>query len=234
MAGVTCHRLVKGLVADLDMDKWLPPLLPPGHYLRDVRREWPEYSRWIAGALTYLSVGEERMTLPDGRDTDPFELALNTALLLGNDVVRLMARLHGQCEVHGWVDGPNRAWLASIIRDGRKSGILREKMGWEGVAELLEASADGEVVTSYSVTDTFPNPDLAGFPYDETVENDPWAEMSELPEGEAWTRCMAALKARATGLEWRPDNWATIRFGDGLDAMSLPREAMAPLKPVAA
>ncbi len=230
MAGVTCHRLVKGLVVDLDMDKWLPSLLPLGHYLKNVRHNWPEFPRWLSSALTFLSVGEDRMTLPDGRSTDPFELALNTALLLGNDVVRFMARLHGQCEVHGWVDGPNRSWLAGIIREGRSSGLLREGMGWENVVELLEDSADGEVVTSYSVTDTFPNPELAGFPYDEELENDPWEEMGRLPASELWNRCVCALKQRGAGLEWRPDDWATLRFGEGLDAVSLPRLAMEALQ----
>jgi hypothetical protein len=44
--------------------------------------------------------------------------------------VRFLARLHGQCEVHGWVAGKNRAWLADIIETGRETAILRDDMGW--------------------------------------------------------------------------------------------------------
>lgn len=47
-----------------------------------------------------------------GRQWDPFRLQMNTALQFGSDDIRLAARVHGQCEVHGWVAGPNRAWLA--------------------------------------------------------------------------------------------------------------------------
>ena len=34
---------------------------------------------------------------------DGFTLALNTALVGGGDALRLSARVHGSCEIHGWV-----------------------------------------------------------------------------------------------------------------------------------
>jgi hypothetical protein len=38
-------------------------------------------------------------------------LTANTAMLVGSEHVQLAVRLHNQCEIHSWVDGPNRAWL---------------------------------------------------------------------------------------------------------------------------
>lgn len=168
---------------------------------------------------TWLRVGEERVTLPDSRTFDPFELSLNTAIAIGNDATRLLARLHSQCEIHGWVDGPNRAWLASLIDEGLASGLMRLEMGWESVAALLRSSDQGAVVTSYSVCDTFPNPYLLGI-----GGEDPWEAMSKLKPNSVWKRAMKAISGG--GLEWKPDDWATIRFGDGVDAMSL-RKALA-------
>lgn len=110
-----------------------------------------------------------------GRPVSTFSLALNTAMLLGNDQIRLAARLHAQCELHAWVDGPNRAWLADVMEAGLESGIYRRgiqytpdpardrdepqwvSQGWEEVIALLRTRDDEPVVTSFSVCDEFPN-----------------------------------------------------------------------------
>lgn len=65
-------------------------------------------------------------------------LAANTALVLGSDAVKMAARIHAQCEIHGYFEGKNRKWAADIVRKGRQAGIFRANMGWEEVIDLLE------------------------------------------------------------------------------------------------
>jgi hypothetical protein len=105
----------------------------------------------------------------DGDDmsykVDPFSIILNTCLVYGSDPIKLMAWLHGQCEIHLWIAGPNRAMIADIIESGLKLGIYRKGMNWEGVVKLLRQSKRGAVVTEFSVSDSFHwskglNPDM--------------------------------------------------------------------------
>lgn len=96
---------------------------------------------------------------------DPWHVVLNTALIYGSDIVKLAAYLHARCEIHLWVAGENRAWMADIIEDGLEKKIFRPNLGWDGVIALLRKSKRGAVVTEYSVTDCFHwkdglNPDL--------------------------------------------------------------------------
>lgn len=92
----------------------------------------------------------------DGEPHDNFDLQLNTVLAIGNDPLCLFARLHGQVEIHAYVEGPHRSWLAGVIVDGLELGIFRQGAGWDGVIELLRQADDAPVVTSYSITDPFP------------------------------------------------------------------------------
>jgi hypothetical protein len=159
-----------------------------------------------------------------GERVDPFTAGLNTAIALGSDPVRLFARLHGQCEIHCYVEGPNRAWLAGIIEEGRACGLYRDDMGWEAVIDLLRSRKDGPVVTSYSVTDSFPNADIGGA----TSETDVDA-FYELPDAEQWARAIDGLRAVRAGrrLELRPDDWSHYVFGDGVNGLALRRWALA-------
>lgn len=106
-------------------------------------------------------------------------LDLNTALVAGSDPVRLAAKIHGWCEAHAYVEGPDRAWMATIIDQGLKAGIYRHGLwyadqpdgpkdkwsdqGWEGVQALLRSRDDEPVVLSYSVCDQFPNREVANW-----------------------------------------------------------------------
>lgn len=127
-------------------------------------------------------------------------ISLNTAIAVGNDALRLGARLHGQCEIHCYVEGPNRAWLAGIIEAGRESGFYRESMGWESVCGLLRRRDDSPVVTSYSVTEQFP--EFRGGADD------------ALTDEQRWEQGVTELRADWS-LELKPENFATFRFGDG-------------------
>jgi len=87
-----------------------------------------------------------------------FNVMLNTAWVMGGDALKLYARLHGQCELHLYVEAQHRGWLADIIEEGLRTSLYREKVGWEQVMELLRNPyIEGPVVTSYSVCDSFPN-----------------------------------------------------------------------------
>jgi hypothetical protein len=157
--GTFCSSL---LVASLRLDRaWSSEagfyrrLLPPDHY-----SQTGDDASFLRSLTTWLSVGDGEFGV--NTKVSPFDAALNTAVAIGGDAVKLMARLHGQCEVHAYVEGANRGWLADIIEHGREDHILRSGQGWEKVVELLRSRSDCPVVTSYSVCMPFPNIAFAG------------------------------------------------------------------------
>lgn len=172
----------------------------------------------------------------DGARHDTFTLGLNTAYVLGGDAVKLLARLHGQCEIHVYVEGPHRAWLADIIARGRETKILRPEMGWESVIDLLRARDDEPVVTSYSVCDGFPNQGIARAEGvwespalvredadgddEDAYDDDAWYD---LPYEEQWRVALQALRAQNARrpLELTPEIWDTFYFGSGVTAFDV-------------
>ena len=142
---------------------------------------------------------------------------LNTALALGSDAIKLLTRPHGQCEVHCWVDGPDRAWLAGIIREGRRLEILRSGMSWEAAADMLESTASGPVVCSHTVCDSFPS--FACLPEDHPIrkiEDDEDREEAFylLSSDEMWDATTAGLRSQHGSLQITPSEWSAFRFGD--------------------
>lgn len=206
-----CNQLLD-LALGVDLSAWDEPhplrrLLPPDHYV--TRYQGAQFTSMLKTALhcdLKLRYQDEWI--------DSFTLSLNTAMACGGDALRLCARLHGQCEIHAYVEGPNRAWLAEIIEGGMESGILRRQVrdyptGWESVTRLLRERDDAPVVTSYSVTDSFPNAGVAGWEGD----GDAWYD---LPEAEQWRRALDGLRDDVGyTLELKPENWATYHFGCG-------------------
>lgn len=208
--GVTCGDVALALLGVKFHNDPIQRLLPPGHYLQGAGFNPTSFETWF-------SVGDNRgLVLPDGRTANPFTVALNTVAVVGDDVLRFMARVHGQCELHGYIEGPNRGWFADLIDDGREDKLLRAEMGWEATASLLRQRDDEPVVTSYSVCQSFPNPGIAGWTDDQDGDG-----FYELPRDEQWSRALAGLRASQDGLEWKPDRWASFRFGDGITAMEL-------------
>lgn len=189
---------------------WVSHLLPPVHYLRD-----PSIRDFEDSFRTWVRASGRGMVHPETRvEVDPFAVVLNTALAIGGDVVRLMARIHSQCEIHGFIPADDCEFMAALITKGRKSGLLRAEMGWQGVAELLKTAAtDGKpVVMSYSVTDTFPG----------------WNGEKDAPNG--WDESLAALDK---SLALKSDGWGDYFFGDGLTFFDL-QEAAQRAKPAEA
>jgi hypothetical protein len=159
--------------------------------------------------------------------------------------VQLAARLHAQCEIHAWVDGPNRAWLADIIDEGVETGIMRphpdmddiEKTGWQAVTTLLRRTDSEPVVTSYSVCEQFPNSYASTYlpPWPEGVTEE-WDALTEkqqreretlsdawydLPGGEQWRMGMEWLRVQRGGLELEPEGFYDFGFGNGFSWLDL-------------
>ena len=178
-----------------------------------------------------------------GQALTPLDITLNTAMRLGSTPVKLAARIHSQCEIHGWVDGPNRAWLAGIIAEGLKTGVFRSPTpdydpGWRGVIDFLTAKDDGPVVMSYSVCNSFPNAEAADYmpPWPDGVPKD-WSALTEEQQAERrhlsdawydlsaedqWRRGMDYLRS-VTGLrELEPEGFDDYSFGlNGLTWLDL-------------
>jgi hypothetical protein len=171
-----------------------------------------------------FSVGLERCLFQrEGTPLETFSLQLNTALALGSDPLCLFARLHAQCEIHAWVEGPDRAWLADVIQQGLDAGLCRDGMGWDKVQELLRSGSEHPVVTSYSVTDGFPNQYVAGWvgPRDdegETLNEDAWYD--DNTDDERWDLAMAGLRQQK-GMESMSPETLRNGFGHGVSMLDL-------------
>ena len=118
--------------------------------------------RFLQALRTFLAVDGLNLAVA-GTKLHTFDLGLNTALAMGSDPVRLAAKMHGWCEIHAWVDGPDRVWLAGVIREGLNSRIYRADMGWEELIEELCDNPDEPMVTSYSVTESWMEAGVVGY-----------------------------------------------------------------------
>lgn len=178
----------------------------------------PEYALINLRILeTYLTVMGDAAFIVSGLNEplSVFSCALNTLMATGSDPMILAARLHGQCEIHAWVDGPNRAWLAGIIERGLASGIYRPNMGWDKAMVLLCATDQEPVVTSYSVCEQFPNvgvAESAGLWKSADDDHDDWYA---LDVAEQWRLCMAALRLSEGSREMYPERWRWPDFHFG-------------------
>jgi hypothetical protein len=147
---------------------------------------------------------------------------LNTALIAGSDPVALAAKIHGWCESHCWIEGPDREWLAEIIDEGVENGLFRRgfwyadtpdgpkdkwsSQGWEEVLTLLRSRDDEPVVLSYSVSERFPNEYIAGWDGPE----DSWYD---LPDAEQWERALTGLREQRPWARLAPDTLYDVTFG---------------------
>lgn len=133
----------------------------------------------------------------------------------GGDSLKLFARLHAQCEIHAWVAGKNRAWMAKIIAEGLESGLYRQNVGWDQVIEMLGRSKTEPVVTSYSVCEQFPSREVAN--WEDDNDGDDWYDLDSETR---WKLAMKGLKNKTGKLELTP-KWDRYRFGDGKTVFDL-------------
>lgn len=177
---------------------------------------------------TALRVGmDSSILVVDGKTVNVFAAALNTAVVMGSDPIILSARLHGQCEIHTYVESANRTWLAEIIERGRKGGIFRPDMGWEDVIKHLRERDDEPVVTSYSVCEQFPNASASEWKPDKVNDegDGDWDAYYDLPSETRWKIGMSSLRDKPF-MEMKPENWRDYHFEDGLTGFSLLAKAI--------
>lgn len=156
------------------------------------------------------------------------DLELNTALLIGSDLVRLGAKLHTWRADHCWIDGPDRAWAADIIETGLNAGLYRRQVprpsngrdvwtdpGWGDVVALLRSDDTGPVVLSHSEHAEFPNPDThLDCPPGDGHDAREWAESwYDLPHDEQWSHGVQWLRQRRAWARLAPDTLATVTAG---------------------
>jgi hypothetical protein len=149
---------------------------------------------------------------------------------MGGEALKFIAFCHGQCEIHGWVDWHSRRWLADVIEEALEVGLLRKRWredqyeGWEGVIELLRGPSltmnSGPIVTSYSVTDGFPNSYVANQELSEE-ESEAWYE--DLSAEEQWDQAVEGLRQNEGkfGGEWSEEKWKDNHFGAGETAFDV-------------
>lgn len=197
----------------------LKPYIPADNYVHH------SPSRFAENADLWMRGYDGCFVTPDGEYINTFDLALNTAYVMGSDPVKLAARLHGQCELHCYVENKNKLWLAEIIRKGLKLGIFREGMRWDEVIDLLLTDDGHPVITSYSVTPGFPDRRVTNWeptPDEDEGDADSWYA---LPKDEQWSMAMAGLRAISL-LELKPDNWDDYTFTHGVNGYQLMADAI--------
>ncbi|MFB7858984.1 hypothetical protein [Rhodococcus qingshengii] len=147
-------------------------------------------------------------------------LRLNTAAQSGNPDLLFAARINGQCEIHCWVDGPDRSWFADLISSSRGRGFLRPEMGWETLVEMLHEDDRGPVVLGYSANGGFPDTEACG--WWDGVDSDDVEAMREreatweaMDDYDRWHVCMEVLR-KEPSLQIRPETWDSAYFGMGL------------------
>ncbi|MER5649667.1 hypothetical protein [Streptosporangium sp. NPDC002524] len=176
-----CRRIAEGLMdpRGVDILERLQEMVPPSHSLSRQRvtdTDLEQLDRWASSYLTAFHLGDDGLMVYGrhpgqaygGRPVATFDLAFNTALQVGSDTVKLAARIYGQAEIHGYVEGPNRAWLAGLIDRGLAEGVLRRgfsvtsgsatswlETGWREVAEFLRSRDDEPVVMNGSLAGNF-------------------------------------------------------------------------------
>ena len=171
-ANVMVSNIGLGLLELRNYYDSLVSLIPSDHYIQATlredcfkpRKDYEVKLQTIGMIETAIRVdcgcGKPLFVL-NGKSIDVWHLMLNTVMSIGSDTIKLLARLHAQCEMHAYIRGKNRNWLADIIECGREEGILREKVGWEDTIKMLRSNDKETIVLSYSVCESFPNPKIA-------------------------------------------------------------------------
>lgn len=180
--------------------------LPKDHYLiKEVWENRPENFESAFMTWFRVSSSDDDVLIINGREHNIWTLMLNTGIAAGSDPIKLYAYIHGLSEIHGYVEGWYRKWLAGIIEDGLATSIYRPDMGWESVISLLLSETKSPVVMSYSVCEQFPNSTAANFYSD---DEDAWDKLSK---DKQWELGMTELR-KNYGLCLRPDHWNNNYF----------------------
>jgi hypothetical protein len=148
---------------------------------------------------------------------ETFALALNTAVLVGSDVLRLLAWVHAEGEAHGYVEADQVGWVAGLVEEGLATGLLRAAAGWPEVVEVLR-NTDRPVVLSV---------DGHGWFSGDAGDAPPWLAWGAAPDSGRvadgtpdWPAALDRLRADAAVSPLTP---ATLRqpYGHGLTVLDL-------------
>lgn len=223
-AGLLCREILCATLGihETSEEETYKEIIPPESMMFN-RVAW-SFPQALRAAVLYHS---EVFVLPNGEQIRLFETALNTVIAMGNEPMKLLARLHAQCELHCYVEGQHRAWLADILEEGLRIGLLHEwknhaYTGWAGVVKLLRARDDGPVVTSFSVSGEFPNLNVlqeAGMKVSGVNDHE---DFYELPYEEQWQHAMKALRTlnETRKLEINPET-IDLMYGNGTNGFHL-------------
>lgn len=194
---------------------WLPEDEPWSRLVRpDSYLLAPSNARaWAERFRTAWQIADHHFTV------NPLDVSLNTASAIGSDELRVMAWIHGQCEVHGYIEGVHRPWLAARIDRALDVGLIRRDPfgydGWPALATWLRDDTQHPVVMSYSVCDQFP----AEPPGLSDEEYEAWEEM---PNSAKWVGGLDRLRAGGGNVgALDPDTIADRRYGDGRSILDL-------------
>lgn len=215
------------LISDLFVaslrDDQIERAVPKGTYLDDIE---PHSMQWFNSFGLWIR--HSGHLLHKGVKLDGFTIGLNTAMALGGDPLKLFARLHGQCEIHAWLEGGDREWLAGIIQEGMQSGLYRANQGWPELVEWLLLSNIEEVVTSYSVTYGFPDKNVADWDVPIGVDGEPEEDAwYELPQEEQWERAISGLRQSYSELRIQPATFGDYYFDHGVNAFQIGLEEVS-------
>lgn len=211
----TVNGVFKGcLSVEKYSGEWILPYLPANRTWTKppFRSETPILDNDAVDNFLSLTTHGSHLTL-NGKQYGLFEVELNTAMLAGADGIKLMCRLHGQCEIHCWVEYKNLFWFADIVQKAFDQKMLRTGQGWEEVIPFLRYS-ESEVVLSYSVSDSFPYR-----PSDN--KEDRWENLSY---EDRWDIAISDLRRVGMELpdyttrEMKPETWANYTFDHSISA----------------
>ena len=228
-AGILLAELTKAILRPQSNRDLLLSAIPSSHYLATSQENNIIWADRFRVALEFDGL---ELTVDD-KKIGYFDLFLNTALAVGSDALKMLASIHGQCEVNAFIRGKNRAWMADIIENDM-AGLFRPGKGWDEVIEFLRESEDETVFMSYSVTG-----DILGNVFSEWLKNvmkekgldadeednygvyqDLSDEWESFDTDKQWEHVDAWVEERSTqGFELSPERWAEkFSFGDGLNA----------------
>lgn len=207
--------------------------LVPGLYQKETGSEWIHHSiNFLRDFELYIRSDSRAGLIHYRGGINAFHAALNTAIVAGSDPIRLLARIDAQCELHGYVEGKNRAWLAGIVEEGIAQNILRtaydgsaykdsedDWWGWQRLVQMLQEREDEPVVMSHSSGDHFPN---LGILHEDgqSFSQKKWYALSS---DEQWEQAMTALRHmnESQHLEISPDALPSDKWGNGLSGYDL-------------
>lgn len=242
-ASILTNQLATDLLEPDKNKELILKAIPARHYLHDKSLQGASWSRNLYTALYAGAFNFE----VNGNAYDTFQLVLDTASTMGDDDVIMLARIHAQCELHGFVNGENRSWMSDIISNASHE-VFRPGYGWDQVVELLRESNEGPVVMSYSVGDSFlstmgtewvhENFDSLDIKieedeYDECDEDDleelkferAFDNWGELSRDEQWDYASKWIDEQTgKGLEINPSVWPLTYSYNGMTAQKLLEE----------